>query len=185
MTSLLDPTLLYDTAYGILAAAESAITDGDGEEITRSFVAPGTVGLAAWDDCCGGQLIVGIEEVYLGDPLTFASGALPTRCASGTWFARYVAQIARCHPTIDENGVQTGDAPMAVPAADLATTAALTLTDAWAMMRGVQCYLGTILDNDDFLLGSLTPNGPSGNCVAYDLRVTLNLGSGCPCPPEP
>lgn len=187
MTSLQDPTLVYDVAFALLSAAEQALVDVDATMPERMMVVPGNPLLASWDNCCGGQMIVGLEELYVFTPGQFPLLQLaPTPCGGAGWAARYLLQIARCHQSVDETQADDVETPYAPTAAYLGTLAAQTLTDAWAITRGVRCWLGEVMDDDDdFYLGALTPNGPNGNCVGYDLRVTVNLGEGCPCPVVP
>lgn len=123
-------------------------------------------GLPAWDECCegGGQLVVAFSPPVF-PTATFPALDTRTQDCGTTYVLPLVVELLRCAPTLDDDGEP--------PSTEDLQNAAVALTgDAWALLRAVQCALGTAYDG---LITSLTPLPASGGCAGVALGLSLHL----------
>lgn len=149
-----------------------------------AYVSPAT---PAFDSCCedcpggeGGQLTVHLEDL-------FPSESFPTKtplvfpCAPASYVGVYVVTVARCAPSMDEQGRPP---PMEV----MDRAARTIMVDQLAVYDAVSCCLPDLpppgKKRRRAAIQSLRLIGESGGCNAFEVRVAMDLGVVCRCPPE-
>ena len=170
------PTLLWDAAQDLLAAAEDGLTAAGLTPPPRVYVVAGVN--PAWDACCPGQMTVRLARLF---PTTAFPVELPPArligCESPTLAGEYLVEIVACAPSSDDRG----DPP---DAAALDAHARETLLWSYAAMRGLLCRAGQTDDRFDgpsIVVRALEPIGEQGGCVGYLIRVLVALEQVCPC----
>lgn len=165
------PTLLYDLAREILDYAAQAITESGLVVPERKAVVSGAI--AAWDDCCPGQITSRVQRIYRAD--AFPAEATDVRslgCDETTLAAVFTVEFTRCAPTPDDSGTP--------PTAQvLSANAQEVLLHALAVYRGVWCW--ATAHEEYAVVGGMDPLGPDGGCVGYAVSVTVDVGNVCPC----
>jgi hypothetical protein len=130
-----------------------------------------TWGNQTWDNCCPGQLRVGLERQYPTSRFPNPD-LLPTVCQAGERGTDYRATLLRCAPN------PIGDPPD-VPCSLLDKHARIAHEDADAMWRAVRCCFK---DTDfNYVIRELTPLGPRGACMGVSLLLTVGLMDWCVC----
>jgi hypothetical protein len=135
----------------------------------RHSVVPGAI---AWDACDCGLLAVSVGTIYPTEQFPNPAQARVGNACDAPWeAAEIVMQIVRCAPNPDD----VGNPPTT---ADLDASAREVLRDAYEMMRAVSttlCQMNKDREISDYLMRSLTPQGPSGGCVGNELRAVVSL----------
>jgi hypothetical protein len=155
--------------YTVAEALRQAVHDELTTEPVRSSVVPGAI---AWDECDCGLLAVSVGPTY---PTETFPDPLPRRvsnaCDAPWEAAEIIIQVVRCAPNPDD--------PMTAPTtAELDTSAQEVLRDAYEMIRAVSvklCEMNRDRDIADFVVRTLTPQGPTGGCVGNELRAYVAL----------
>lgn len=155
--------------YTVASTLEQAVYAELSVKPTRHGVVPG---LIAWDECDCGLLAVSVGPIYptetFPDPLTRRVG---NGCDAPWEAAEIVIQVVRCAPNPDD--------PLTAPSTlELDTSAREVLTDAYEMMAAVSvklCEMNQAREISDFMMRSLTPQGPAGGCVGNELRAVVSL----------
>lgn len=132
------------------------------------------------EDECGqeGMLSAHVEAIFPSDnfPNPF-SGFFP--CKAGVWVAQVVVMVARCAPTMDEQGNP-------LDAADITANGLLMAKDQWAVMTGLSCCLVT-----DPVAGKRKRRVQisesralitEGGCSSFEVRAFVEAGNVCSCP---
>lgn len=150
-------------AEWLLGQAISGLADSPDGSPARAYI---SYGMPAADDCCegGGQLVVAFARP-VSPTGTFPQLDTRTQDCGVTYAVPLTVELLRCAPTLTDDG--------APPSTSTLQNAAVGLTeDAWALLRAVQCALGTAYDG---LITALTPVPASGGCAGVSLAVTLHL----------
>lgn len=142
----------------ILSAAASAINPANPVGLTH--VAPGL--LAAWDDCCSGQLYLRTIEVYptagRNTPFPqFDAGQPGVGCGVNLLAFHLALGVIRCAHTIDDNGTP--------PTADEMTGDAFDAIDDLSLLLDViSCDLLGLPGIMGVKVGRWQPQGVQGGC---------------------
>lgn len=133
----------------------------------------------AFDDCCAGQLWVAWGGTR--PTITFPDeirDRIATQCGNASLVLEYEVGIARCAPTLDEQGNP--------PTCEQIAESALQMhQEAYIILRALMCCL------EEWRRAGLqaiwtaqTPAGDEGTCVGSVVRILVGM-SACPCLPEP
>lgn len=128
-------------------------------------------GPGVWDECdCAGHLWVSLDRKYLVNPeVGFPSvqGGLSVPCLNppAESAAVFTVGLARCWPTQKDLNP--------VPATTVTEAAEAIYTDGEVIFGGLACCLPAL--GVTSVLGDLTPVGPSGGCVAVEIKVTVEV----------
>ena len=135
----------------------------------RHGVVPGAI---AWDACDCGLLAVSVGQIYPTEQFPNPAFARVGNACDAPWeAAEIIMQVVRCTPTADD----LGNPPTT---AALDTSAREILTDAYEMMRAVSvtlCQMNRDREISDYVMRTLTPQGPSGACGGNELRAIVSL----------
>lgn len=174
------PTLLWDVAQDLLAAAEDGLAAAGLAPPPRVYVAAGVN--PAWDSCCPGQMTARLARTFLTTafPAEVAVAQL-ARCSSATLAGEYLVEVVACSPSSSD----TGDPPSAEA---LDVHARVTLEWSYAALRGLLCWASRRGAADPFeetsaVVRALEPTADQGGCVGYTIRVVVALEETCPCAP--
>lgn len=157
------PLKWYTVAEEIRSAVHAELT----VKPARSGVVPGAI---AWDACDCGLLAVSLARVYLSEEFPTPAQNPAGNCDAPFEVGEYVLQIIRCAPG------QDGLNPPTV--AELDASAQEVLRDAYEALKGVSvrlCEMEEARDIVDQMVGGLTSQGPSGQCVGNELRFFVGL----------
>jgi hypothetical protein len=166
------PLAFHTVASRVLTAVEDAL-EAAGNPVQRSCVVNGAI---AWDECDCGLLAVAVGRQYLSNsfpsPLTDTDSS---QCGAAWLVADLVLQVIRCAPS-PQNGAFS-------PSCDaLDGSAQEVITDAWYVMETVPCLLESMKEDTreiiDYLVRTLTPQGPQGGCVGSELVFTVGVRRG-------
>lgn len=159
------PLKWYTVAETLRQAVHAELT----VEPQRSGVVPGAI---AWDECDCGLLAVSVGPIYVTElfpePLTRRVG---NACDAPYEAAEIIIQVVRCVPGADDQSI-------APRTAELDASAQEILRDAYEMMKAVSvklCEMNRDRDIADFVMGRLTPQGPTGVCGGNELRAIVSL----------
>jgi hypothetical protein len=124
------------------------------------------VGDPAWDDCCEGQLTVGLNRLYVHD--NFPSAAVgPIFCFSPL-AGDFTVTLLRCAPTVKDDGT--------LPTCDeLSESARQIYSELYISMRALICCLAAKKRAAKFLIRDAVTVGPDGGCVGFQIRFTVEL----------
>ena len=174
------PTLLWDVARDLLAAAEDGLVSAGLAPPPRVHVVAGVN--PAWDSCCPGQMTARLARTFFTTafPAEVAVAQL-ARCSSATLAGEYLVEIVACAPSSSDQG----DPPTAEA---LDVHARETLLWSYAALRGLLCWASERGAADPFedlsaVVRALEPIGEQGGCIGYLIRVVVALEETCPCAP--
>lgn len=126
------------------------------------------------------MLVAHVENVYPSDAFPSpAEGFEP--CKASTWVAALVVTVARCAPTMDEEG--NGPEPD-----ELTANARLLAIDTYAALTALGCCL---VDDPPpgkrkrrVQVQGARPVTTSGGCAAVEVRALVEVGQVCGCSAE-
>lgn len=155
--------------YTVASTIEQAVYAELTAKPARHSVVPGAI---AWDGCDCGLLAVSVGPIYLTenfpDPLARRVG---NACDAPWEAAEIIIQVIRCVPGADDQSI-------APTTTELDASAQEILRDAYEMMKAVSvklCQMNRDRDIADFIMGRLTPQGPTGVCGGNELRTVVSL----------
>lgn len=156
--------------YTVASRLEQAIYEALTVTPARHGVVPGAI---AWDACDCGLLAVSVGTIY---PTEIFPNPLQARvgnsCDAPWEAAEIIMQVVRCTPTHDD---LSGNPPTPT---ELDASAREILTDAYQMTRAVSltlCQMNKDREISDYLVRTLTPQGPTGACGGNELRALVAL----------
>lgn len=182
------PSAFYDVAELVLDCVCEKMDSLKDEDPTYAgcpcvtYVSPGE---PAFDTCCQscdgsahGQLTVQIEDVFPSD--NFPSGgqfAFP--CKPASWVVQVKVVVARCVPTIDEQGH--------IDPAAQSEAALLLATDLYAALQAITCCVpaqpvpGKTKRRVSISTAGNTTLIPEGGCGGVEVRAFIEAGPVCGC----
>jgi hypothetical protein len=126
------------------------------------------------------MLVAHVENVYPSDNFPEPSDGFEP-CKASTWVVALVITVARCAPTMDEEGNP------AEPT-ELTANARLLAIDTYAALTALGCCL---VDDPPpgkrkrrVQVQGARPVTTSGGCAAVEVRALVEAGQVCSCPPE-
>jgi hypothetical protein len=153
----------------------------------RAYVSPSA---PVFDDCCSsdcgneqhGQLTVYINDVFPSDNFpTPSNSILP--CKAAVHVVSLVITVARCVPTVNEQGQPP-------PAEAIEAAAQIGAIDMWTVITALQCCVTADLPLNKSkrrvqIASAGTASVPeSGGCAAIEIRALVEAGVVCGCPAE-
>lgn len=155
--------------YTVASRLEQAIYAELTVTPARHGVVPGAI---AWDACDCGLLAVSVGQIYPTEQFPNPALARVGNACDAPWeTVEIIMQVVRCTPCPDDSGN-----PPTVAALD--ASAQEILRDAHEMMRAVSttlCQMNKDREISDYVMRTLTPQGPSGCCGGNELRAFVSL----------
>jgi len=155
--------------YTVASTLEQAVYAELTTKPDRHSVVPGAI---AWDECDCGLLAVSVGPINVSenfpDPVQRRIG---NGCDAPYEAALITIQVIRCTPTHDDSGIAPTPAALDASAQEI-------LRDAAEMMKAVSvklCQMNDDRDIADFVMPTLTPQGPTGACGGNELRAIVGL----------
>lgn len=180
-------TIFYDVAEAArscVCLAMESLAEDDAEYPgcpCLSFVSAGEPMIdCCTEDECGseGMLSVHIESIFPSDNFPDPFGSFAP-CKAGTWVAAIVVTVARCAPTVDEDGNP------ATPE-EMSANALLLSIDQWAVVTGLSCCLVADAPSGKrkrrVQIGESRPLVSEGGCASFEVRAFVEAGQVCGCP---
>lgn len=182
-------TIFFDVAQAALdcVCAQMAELAADDSEYAGcpclSFVSAGEPGIECCvEDECGqeGMLAVHVESVFPSDVFPNPT-AEHQPCKAAVWVASIVVTVARCAPTMDENG-------NLFPPADITANGLVMAKDQWAVVTALSCCLPADVTGlgakrkRRVMIGESRPLVSEGGCASFEVRAFVEAGNVCACP---
>jgi hypothetical protein len=154
----------------------------------RAYVSPSA---PVFDDCCDwrctegeshGQLSVYINDTYPSDNFPSPSGFI-FPCKPAVHVVSLVITVARCAPTMDEQGVPP-------PVEEIEAAAQIGAIDMWAVTTALQCCVpdnpppGKTKRRVQITSAGTASVPEQGGCAAIEIRAFVEAGVVCGCPSE-
>jgi hypothetical protein len=166
---VLTPSLLFDLAQEVLDCVCCALQEESPCPCPCQTCV--IVGPPSWDDCCVGQLTVGVDRVFVHDNFPSAAAG-PVFCASPL-AGDFTVTLLRCAPTVNQDGT--------TPAcAELSDSASKIYTEMYIAVRAVICCLAAKKRSLKFIMRDSTIVGPEGGCVGFQIKFTAELPDPLP-----
>jgi hypothetical protein len=132
------------------------------------------------EDECGseGMLSVHVESIFPSDNFPNPT-AEHQPCKANVWVAQIVVTVARCAPTMDEQG-------QPYPPADITANGLLMAKDQWAVVTALSCCLpdettGLGKRKRRVMFGESRPLTSEGGCASFEVRAFVEAGTVCSC----
>jgi len=157
--------------YAVEKILLDAVYNGLTTKPDRWGIVPGAI---PWDACDCGMLAVSWAQTWLSDTFPDEQTAVVGNCDAVWEVSEIVIQLIRCAPGPDSQGK-----PPTSKAQD--TAAQLVAVDGNQLERLVSWALCQMKEDgqvSDAIMGRRTSQGPEGNCVGSELRVSVALGRG-------
>lgn len=155
----------------ILACADAAlVADGAGTCTVAT-----TIGAPAIGNCCecatgtNGELWGHLVRLYRGDRISGAEVRNRKPCQPAFWYAQYNLTLARCFPTVGEDGELPEPADRSAAATDLHN-------DAATIQMALNCC--DEIDEPPLVEQIAVTTNPSGGCsiLTVSVRVPVSMG---------
>lgn len=164
----------WDVAQALLDCAFNGVDHVAPWEIKRHCIVPGEI---AWDDCECGQLAVAEVRRFPSNMFPLEQVDHTAECGAPYLVVAYNISLARCAPTVNENG-------KAPTCAKLQASAHQLNKDMGDIRRAIECCLNVHYDSHAIVayeLGAQEITGPQGRCIETTLAVLVAFANGCGC----
>lgn len=132
-------------------------------------------------DECGseGMLSVHVDSIFPSDNFPNPT-AEHQPCKANVWVAQIVVTVARCAPTMDEQGNPR-------PPEEITANGLLMAKDQWAVMSALSCCLpdettGLGKRKRRVMIGESQTLVSEGGCSSFEVRAFVEAGVVCNCP---